>query len=119
MISGNKELTALAVGAFLSNAVFYSAEGEAIRVIGKQQDKTVVLTIRNSGAHIDEKDLPHLFEAFYRSDRSRSRRSGGSGLGLYIARLIISKQGGECFLRNEEDAVVAEIRLPGRQIIST
>lgn len=114
LISGNKELTALAAGAFLSNAVLYSAEGAELLVTGRKQGDQVITEIRNTGAHIDEKDLPHLFEAFYRTDRSRSRRSGGSGLGLYIARLILTKQGGECFLRNEGNDVVAELRMPGR-----
>ena len=109
-IEGNKELTSLAVGAFLSNAVFYSSDSSEISIhVYKDKDK-VVSEIRNSKAHINEKDLAHLFEPFYRSDASRSRNNGGSGLGLYIAKLIVEKQNGECLLSNSGDDVLAVIR---------
>ena len=42
------------------------------------------LTVENTGAHISEEALPHLFEAFYREEASRNRSTGGSGLGLYL-----------------------------------
>ena len=109
---GNKELTSLAIGAFISNAVFYSHEGAGISVSSCKKGHDIVTVIRNTDAHIDETDLPHLFEAFYRPDKSRSNRDGGSGLGLYLARLIITKQGGECSLSNEGNDVVATIILP-------
>lgn len=109
-VEGNKELTSLALGAFLSNAVFYSSEGSGISIrVYKDADK-VVSEIRNSNAHIDEKDLAHLFEPFYRSDASRNRNSGGSGLGLYIAKLIVEKQNGECVISNSGEDVLARIR---------
>ena len=111
MFEGNRELISLALGAFLSNAVFYSKEGAAVTVSAHEREGNIKTVIRNSGAHIDEKDLPHLFEAFYRTDSSRSRRSGGSGLGLYLAKLIIEKQGGSCSLSNDGDDVVAEMVL--------
>jgi two-component system sensor histidine kinase VanS len=110
--SGNAELTSLALGAFISNAVFYSGEGSRIDITARNDSGRIMLYIKNMDAHIDEKDLPHLFEAFYRSDSSRNRRDGGSGLGLYIARLIITKQGGECSLYNDGDGVTAEIIFP-------
>lgn len=121
---GNKELTSLAVGAFLSNAAFYSGEGAVVEVDGEKGEgvlfekaeeasgKVVRVLIRNTGAHIGEEDLAHLFEPFYRTDKSRSRRSGGSGLGLYLAKLILEKQGGACRLENSGDDVLATIELP-------
>ena len=112
LISGNREMTGLALGTFISNAVFYSSEGSKISVSVKKVPGFVVAEIRNSGAHIDEKDLPHLFEPFYRSDASRNRNSGGSGLGLYIAHLIVTKQNGECSITNTGDDVLARIRFP-------
>ena len=108
---GNAELTALAVGAFISNAVLYSKEGSEIEIASVKNGNYIVTSIRNKGAHIDEKDLPHLFEPFYRADSSRTGRSGGSGLGLYLANLIITKQGGTASLTNEPDGVAAEIKL--------
>jgi len=67
--------------------------------------------IRNAG-HIEEEDLAHLFEPFYRADKSRNRRSGGSGLGLYLAKLILEKQGGACRMENDGSDVLAVIELP-------
>lgn len=110
--TGSKELTSLALGAFISNAVMYSKEGSSIKITAKREDDKVVTYIENTDAHIDEDDLPHLFEAFYRADRSRSRKSGGSGLGLYLAKLIITKQGGSCSIENKEDNVLATMILP-------
>lgn len=109
---GNKELTGLALGAFISNAVMYSKEGTTINICARRQQDTVVTYIENTNAHIDEEDVPHLFEAFYRADRSRSRKSGGSGLGLYLAKLIITKQGGSCSIENKENNVLATMILP-------
>ncbi len=112
MFEGNQELTSLAVGAFISNAVFYSVEGAVINIESVRENGKIITRILNNGAHIDDKDLPHLFEPFYRSDSSRSSRNGGSGLGLYIANLVITKQHGTAVLKNEKDAVLAEIILP-------
>lgn len=108
---GNLELTSLAVNTFMSNAVFYGTEGSAIEIGAHKEDGSINVTIRNRNAHIEENDLDHLFEPFYRTDASRSRRSGGSGLGLYLARLIITKQNGECSLINDGPDVLAKIRI--------
>ncbi|WP_051689103.1 sensor histidine kinase [Butyrivibrio sp. AE2032] len=109
---GNKDLTSMAVGSFLSNAVFYSSEGSKVTVTSGTSDGKIVTKIRNTDSHIDEKDLPHLFEAFYRTDNSRSRRNGGSGLGLYLGKLIIERQNGTVALENDGQDVVASIILP-------
>lgn len=110
-LDGDKELTKIAISSFLSNAAFYSNEGEKVSVTAHDAGK-IIVEIRNFGAHIDEKDLEHLFEAFYRTDSSRSRRTGGSGLGLYLAKLIIDRQGGNCTVINESEDVLARIELP-------
>ena len=109
---GNAELISMALGAFLSNAVFYSSEGSVIVVETHKDSGKIVTEIRNTDSHIDEIDLPHLFEAFYRSDSSRSRRSGGSGLGLYLGKLIIERHDGSVSLENDGADVVARIILP-------
>lgn len=108
---GNKELTSIAIGGFLSNAVFYTKEGAVVSVDGEICDGKVRVQIRNPG-HIEDEDIGHLFEPFYRADKSRSRRSGGSGLGLYLSKLIIEKQGGSCLLENDGEDVLATIDLP-------
>jgi len=109
---GNAELISMAVGTFLSNAVFYSSEGNKIIVNAHEDNGHIITEIRNTESHIDENDLPHLFEAFYRSDSSRNRRSGGSGLGLYLGKIIIERHNGIVSLDNDGDDVVARIELP-------
>ena len=110
--SGDPEMLLKAINAFLSNAVFYSGEGASVEIDCHAEDSDIRIEIRNSDAHIDEEDLPHLFEAFYRADRSRSRATGGSGLGLYIAKKIIDAHGGSCSLQNSGSDVLATINLP-------
>ena len=63
------------------------------------------LTVENTGAHIQDEALPHLFEAFYREDGSRSRSTGGSGLGLYIVRMILQRHGAGCTIENTAGGV--------------
>ena len=109
---GNAELISMAVGAFLSNAVYYTSEGSEIIVKAHEKDGMIETEIRNTNSHIDEEDLPHLFEAFYRSDSSRNRRSGGSGLGLYLGKIIIERHNGTVSLENEGQDVVARINIP-------
>ena len=109
---GNAELISMAVGAIISNAVYYSAEGSEIIVKAYENDRKIFTEIRNTNSHIKEEDLPHLFEAFYRADSSRSRRSGGSGLGLYLGKIIIERHNGEVSLENENQDVVAKIIIP-------
>ncbi len=73
----------------LDNAVAYSPRGAIVTVT--LQDG--VLSVENSGIHIEQEDLERLFTPFYRVDKSRNRNSGGSGLGLYITKTILDPQG--------------------------
>lgn len=109
---GNPELTSMALGSFLSNAVFYCSESSKVIVTAEKKDGNIITSIRNTESHICEEDIPHLFEAFYRTDSSRSRRNGGSGLGLYLGKLIIERQNGTVSLENDGDDVVARIIVP-------
>ena len=111
-IKGNRSLISKAVGNLLSNAVHYSPEGERIKIFSKKENDNTMLTIENTGVHISEDALPHVFEAFYREEQSRNRRTGGSGLGLYLVRMIMEKHGGECRIENTRDGVRASLIFP-------
>ena len=89
----------------LSNAVFYAPEGADIYVQVETSDAGPVLRVENSGSHIDAEALPHVFEAFYRADASRSRRTGGSGLGLYIVKMILERHGADYQIENTGQGV--------------
>jgi two-component system OmpR family sensor kinase len=78
----------------LSNAVQFNKEEGEIRVGTRQQDGFAILTVADTGQGIVAEDLPHIFERFYQADKSRSRSSGHSGLGLAICKAIIDAHGG-------------------------
>ncbi len=79
------------------------------RIVQKNQTmrkaQKIVCSIENTGADIPKEALPHLFEAFYRVEQSRNRQTGGSGLGLYIVKMILDQHGAEYFIENTEDGV--------------
>lgn len=73
----------------LSNAIRYGSDGGRVTIrLLKEQDRAVIKVV-NYGKPIPERDLPHIFERFYREEKSRSRHTGGSGLGLAITRSIV------------------------------
>lgn len=112
MVTGDNSLLGKAVGNLLSNASLYSPEGAEIRVwCGMMQDRPA-FTVENTGAHISEDALPHLFEAFYREEGSRNRKTGGSGLGLYLVRMILERHHAACTIENIEDGVRAIVLFP-------
>ena len=108
-VTGDASLLGKAIGNLLSNAILYSPDGAEIRVwCGIRQDKPA-FTVENTGVHIQDDALPHLFEAFYRDEDSRNRSTGGSGLGLYLVRMILEKHHASCTIENTEDGVRAMV----------
>jgi len=71
----------------LENAVAHTGKGDTITVAARQRDKLVEISVTDTGEGIPAKDLPNIFERFYRVDKSRTRATGGSGLGLTAVRL--------------------------------
>ena len=109
-VVGDASLLGRAVGNLLSNAALYSPEGAQVRVWCGLLEGLPALTVENTGAHIGEEALPHLFEAFYREESSRSRATGGSGLGLYLVKMILDRHGAECKIENTVEGVRATVR---------
>jgi signal transduction histidine kinase len=72
-----------------------------IEVAAEDQERVVVVHVRDSGEGVGENDLPHVFERFYRSEKSRSRATGGAGLGLAIARGIVEAHGGQIWVESQ------------------
>ena len=109
-VTGDPSLLGKAVGNLLSNASLYSPEGAEIRVWCGLLGGYPALTVENTGAHIGAEALPRLFEAFYRAEGSRNRSTGGSGLGLYLVRMILDRHGAACTIENTQEGVKAEVR---------
>lgn len=110
MLDGERAMLSKAIGNLLANAALYSPCGENIRIWSGMQDDAPTLIIENTGVHIGEDALPHLFDAFYREERSRNRQTGGSGLGLYLVRIILERHGASCAIDNTAAGVRATVR---------
>ena len=108
-VTGDASLLGKVVGNLLSNAALYSPEGAEVRVWCGLLDGRAALTVENTGAHISEEALPHLFEAFYREESSRNRATGGSGLGLYLVKMILDRHGAACKIENTVEGVRAAV----------
>lgn len=100
IIDGNKMLMEKVFFNLIGNAIQYSPPGASIRISGQMEDGCFCFSVENSGAHIPENSIPKLFDAFFRVEQSRSRKTGGSGLGLYVTQRILRRHGSECAVCN-------------------
>jgi two-component system sensor histidine kinase BaeS len=85
----------------LENAVAHTREGGRITVSARQRDGQVYISVADTGEGIPPEDLPMIFERFYRVDKSRTRATGGSGLGLTIAKRLVEAHGGTIEVRSQ------------------
>src|SRR5207244_9409951 len=79
----------------LDNAIKYTPEEGKVTITVAQRDGHAVLEVAETGLSISANDLPHVFDRFYRADKTRSRQIAGTGLGLSIAVSIWMSQGGQ------------------------
>ena len=105
VISADRSLMKKALMNLIGNAVTYSPNKNRICTEIRACDTDVRLSIENTGVHIPEADLPKLFDAFYRVEASRNRETGGSGLGLYIAKMILDAHGAQYKMENTDAGV--------------
>lgn len=93
----------------ITNAIRYTTPGTTITLQTEKTDKGVRLVVADEGPGIAPEDLPHVFEQFYRGDKSRNRASGGSGIGLSLAKSFVEAQGGTIKAENRKTGGAAFI----------
>lgn len=111
-VSGNKMLMEKVFSNLIGNALQYSPRGASVRISVHTECGRMDFSVENSGAHIPEDSILKLFDAFYRVEQSRSRRTGGSGLGLYVTQRILQRHGSECTVCNTPSGVRFAFTIP-------
>ncbi len=97
----------------MTNAIRHNPEGCAIHVSLKQERDEAVIRVADNGLGIPPEALPHIFDRFFRVDKSRSREQGGAGLGLSIVRSLVEAHGGSIQASSvESEGAIFTIRLP-------
>jgi two-component system OmpR family sensor kinase/two-component system sensor histidine kinase BaeS len=91
------------VGNLISNALRYAPENSPVAVEVVSDGERVSVSVRDRGPGVPEADLPNIFDRFWRGEKSRSRATGGAGLGLAIARNLVEAQHGRVFAHNQPE----------------
>jgi signal transduction histidine kinase len=89
---------ALLVSNLMLNALQHSPQGSQVEIRIREQDSNAELQVKDQGEGIDPVAVPHIFDRFYRGDPSRTRSTGGAGLGLAICKAVVEKAGGAIVL---------------------
>ena len=93
-ISGDQAMIKQSIRIFVQNAAKYSEKGNSIKLSVKKSDGKILYSVQDEGIGMAGEELSHIFERFYRSDKARNSSTGGSGLGLSIAKWIIDAHKG-------------------------
>lgn len=105
-VKGDKESLTRTINILIDNAVSHSSEHSDITVRLKKSRGKAKLTVENQGKPIPKEDLRRIFDRYYRTDASRSRDTGGFGLGLAIAKTVAEKHGGTITAESDENRTV-------------
>lgn len=94
MVEADKDRISQVVANLLSNAMKYTPEGGSVKVVVSETPNEGIIKVSDNGIGIPERELALVFERFYRSDKSRDRKTGGAGIGLAIVKSIVTAHGG-------------------------
>jgi signal transduction histidine kinase len=113
-LQGDPALLRRLLANLLDNAAKYSEPADPVRLVARRDGAGVVLEVQDRGIGIPAEDLPRLFTPFFRTDRSRARGTGGTGLGLTLARRIAEAHGGSIAAESAPGAgTTFRVTLPG------
>jgi two-component system sensor histidine kinase BaeS len=103
IVQADRDRLAQVMGNLLGNALRYVSPGGHIHVRAVDRGREVIIAVADDGPGIPSQDLPHLFERFWRGDRARRRATGGSGLGLTIARSLVEAHSGRIWAESVKE----------------
>ncbi|UZS65810.1 sensor histidine kinase [Pseudomonas syringae] len=113
-VNADRDRIGQVVNILVDNALRYSAMGGELLIVGKASAGRMELTVSDRGPGFDSENLEQVFDRFWRAERSRARYSGGSGLGLSIARAICLEHDGTIEVRNRPGGgSVIRLNIPG------
>jgi signal transduction histidine kinase len=112
IVQGDRDNVYRAVYNLLDNAVkFIDVEG-TLTLRAYAEGNNCCFSVKNTGAGISPEDIPHVFDRFFKTDRSRSRDKTGAGLGLYLVKSIINLHGGDISVRSDGGETEFSFTLP-------
>ncbi|MEG1482192.1 sensor histidine kinase [Clostridium sp.] len=97
----DKDRLSQAIINIISNSIKYTTFGGKINLSLDSNNKNIFIKVKDNGIGIEKSDLKYIFERFYRADKSRTRKSGGVGVGLTIAKAIVESHGGKIIVNSE------------------
>lgn len=104
-VNADKDITERVLTNYLTNAIQHVGKDNTIQIKLQKTSNNIRISVYNTGSHISENDLRHIWDVFYKADKARSRQYGGHGLGLSIVKLIAEAQNGSCGVENVKDGV--------------
>jgi len=112
-ILANQEYLGRAIANIVENAVQFTPEGGSVTIRSQSNSQALLVEISDTGIGIDNADLEHVFEPFFRGDSARSAETGGAGLGLSIARRVVEMHGGTINITSTRSSgSTVQIKLP-------
>lgn len=112
MSSAHPDGLAQIVSNLLQNAARYTPEGGTVQITAEKRHDDALVSVNNTGQPIPANDLPHVFERFYRVEKSRDRARGGAGIGLAIVKELVERSGGEVGVRSDNGTTRFWFSLP-------
>lgn len=113
LVVGDIALIERALSNLIENAIQYTPKGGKVEIELNPNEEHIFVSVKDNGSGIEQKDLPHIFDRFYRAEKSRSKGDGGTGLGLAIAKKILELHDQEIHAKNRpESGAVFYFKLP-------
>ncbi len=110
-VYGDNKLLKKVINNIITNAINHSPENEKVYLNIYEEKDEIILIVENTGIHINEDEIKEIFKPFYRIEKSRNRKSGGSGLGLYIVKMILDLHNAKYSISNTEKGVLFKVLL--------